>query len=556
VKLATRNPLQLRGCLLAGALLVLLGGCYYYEDEDGGVPNTPLILASITVSPDGGTLAAGMAQQFTVTGAYDNGFRADITYATWRSSDTRIATVSATGLVRAVASGSAFITATVDGIADSAAFTVSSVALVSIDISPLSTIVKQGHRRQFAARGNYANQSTADITLSVTWSSSDSVAAKISNAEGSQGLASGLAWSDTPVTVSAAFGGVSGSTSLRVTTPGWHGAGTLQSRREGHTATLLRDGKVLIAGGRGDLGMPVLPSEVFDASTGLSTYTANGLHLGRYGHTATLLHDGRVLLVGSGDGSPQDAPVIYDPASGQWTLTSKPGTDRTGHTATLLANGKVLIVGGSSASARCISSAELYDPANGQWMATGNLARGRCLPSATLLGDGSVLVFGGTDDQSIAHNTAEIYKPATGLWTNGGTMNKPRYGHSATLLPNGMVLLAGGTDGMSPVAASALYLPNLGHEGIAGTLPTPRVGHTATLLPDGQVLLAGGLDQNSTTVRSTELFDFHLINNHWSSPGALEQGRVGHATAQLPDGTVIITGGLGAAMILDSIEAY
>lgn len=552
-------PLHLRGYLLAGALLVLLGGCYYYEDEDDGGAGTepPPVLVSIAVSPDGGSLAAGMARQFAVTGAYDDGFRLDITYeAAWRSSDPRIATVSATGLVRAVSTGSALITATVGGFTDSAVLAVSSVALVSIDISPLSTIVKQGHTRQFVARGNYADQSTADITLSVAWSSSNSIAARISTAEGSQGLVSGLIWSDTPVTISATFAGVLGATPLRVTEPGWHGVGTLLSRREGHTATLLSDGRVLIAGGRGEQGVPVLSSEVFDASTGLSTYTAGGLNRDRHGHTATPLPDGRVLLVGSGNGSSQDAPEIYDPTSGQWSLTGKPGTDRTGHAATLLANGRVLIVGGSSASARCIASAELYDPATGQWMVTGSLTRGRCQPSATVLGDGRVVVFGGTNDQSIAQNTAEIYDPATGSWTNGGALDHPRYGHSATLLPHGALLFAGGTDGNTQVAASALFEPTLGHEFIGGNLPTPRVGHTATLLPDGQVLLAGGLDQNATPVRATELFDFPDASQRWSSPGDLAQGRVGHATAQLPDGTVIVTGGLGAGMVLDSIEAY
>jgi N-acetylneuraminic acid mutarotase len=558
VKRAERVALPLRWLFLC-AVLGLLGACYYYaEDEDDGVDTgPPPVLVSIAVNPGGGPIAAGLTQQFTATGTYDKGFSVDESRSTlWSSSDSRIATVSSTGLVMAVSPGSTTISATLAGKTGSAPFSVSSVPLIAIAVTPLSASLKQGHSRQFSALGTYADMTTGDITLAANWSSSDDTSVTISNAVDSKGFASGLRSSAQTVAITATFNGISGSAALTLTAPGWRSAGVLLSPREGHSATLLANGKVLIAGGRGASGLPVLASELFDPATGLSTYTTAGLNFGRYGHTATLLPNGNVLLVGAIDGNFQDAPELYDPATGTWTLVNRPGANRTAHASTLLANGKVLIVGGISASARCMASTELYDPATGQWTDTGSLIRGRCLPSATLVNDGKVFVFGGLDANSAALAYAEVYDPATGHWVNGGTLNSARYGHSATLLANGMVLLAGGSDGPNLVADSALFEPNLGHEFVAGRLSTPRTNHTATLLPDGQVLLAGGVDPGPVAVRSTELYAGVGTSGVWPNSGNLDQGRAGHTATLLRDGTLIVTGGVASGLVLNSIEAY
>lgn len=557
MKHAARVALPLRFLFLAAAL-GLLGACYYYdEDEDDADTSPPPVLVSVAVNSGGGPIAAGLTQQFTVISTYHTGLQVDETRrATWSSSDTRIATVSSTGLVLAVSPGSTTISATLTGKSGSAAFNVSSVPLVAIAVTPRSASLKQGHTRQLSALGTYADMTTGDITLAASWSSSDINSVTISNAVDSKGLASGLGPSVQAVAITANLSGISGGASLALTAPGWRSAGVLLSQREGHTATLLANGKVLIAGGRGASGLPVLASELFDPATGLSTYTTGGLNFGRYRHTATLLQDGKVLLVGSIDGNLQDAPELYDPATGTWTLVNKPGANRTGHAATLLANGKVLIVGGTSASARCIASVELYDPATGQWSDTGNLIRGRCLPSATPVNGGKVFVFGGLDENTAALAYAENYDPATGRWSNGGTLNSARFGHSATLLANGVVLLAGGSDGTKLIADSALFEPNLGHEFVAGRLSTPRTNHTATILPDGQVLLTGGVDAGSVAVRSTEIYTGVGTSGAWPNPGNLGQARVGHAATLLPDGTLIVTGGMESGLVLSSIEAY
>jgi hypothetical protein len=112
------------------------------------------------------------------------------------------------------------------------------------------------------------------------------------------------------------------------------------------------------------------------------------LTMARFGHTATLLPNGKVLVAGGG-------AELYDPASGAWSVTGSLATARSGHTATLLPNGKVLVAGGVGPSG-ILASAELYDPASGTWSATGSLATARRLHTATLLPNGKVLVAGGT----------------------------------------------------------------------------------------------------------------------------------------------------------------
>src|SRR5205823_11552805 len=112
------------------------------------------------------------------------------------------------------------------------------------------------------------------------------------------------------------------------------------------------------------------------------------------GHTATLLPNGNVLVAGGGDiDGIHPSAELYDPASGTWSATGSLATPRSGHTATLLPNGKVLVAGGGDGS--ILASAELYDPASGTWSATGRVATARFGYTATLLPNGKVLVAGG-----------------------------------------------------------------------------------------------------------------------------------------------------------------
>src|SRR6266550_2109735 len=165
-----------------------------------------------------------------------------------------------------------------------------------------------------------------------------------------------------------------------------------------------------------------------------SSWAATGsLNTGRYFHTATLLPNGMMLVAGGfSTGGASTSAELYDPASGSWTATGSLNTARYLHTATLLPNGMVLVAGGRGSSIRPSASAELYDPASGTWTTTGSLNTGRQDHTATLLPNGIVLVAGGLDSNGNISASAELYDPASGTWTTTGSLNTGRYLHSAT----------------------------------------------------------------------------------------------------------------------------
>ena len=243
----------------------------------------------------------------------------------------------------------------------------------------------------------------------------------------------------------------------------WSATGSMNGVRSNATAMLLRNGKVVVAGG-GPANNPyagLRTAELYDPATGVWSLTA-AMNDTRNLHTATLLPDGRVLVASGVDLSASSAmrssAEIYDPATGTWTLTGSLQRARAYHTANLLASGKVLVTGGINlSSGSVIESAELYDPATGQWTETGKPSTARVSHTATSLADGRVLVAGGyygTSGNPVLGN-AEIYDPAVGTWTAAPNMAIARGNHAATLLANGKVIVTGGHDAVSPGYTSA-----------------------------------------------------------------------------------------------------
>jgi hypothetical protein len=288
-------------------------------------------------------------------------------------------------------------------------------------------------------------------------------------------------------------------------TGNWTFTGHLNAGRLLHTATLLLNGKVLVAGGWPDHTHSGIMSsaELYDPATGIWTRTM-GMNVGRASHTATLLFDGRVLVVGGLRGFPNSAE-LYDPATENWSFTGSTTTPHFGyHTATLLPNGKVLVAAGYDSNGHVCANAELYDPATGIWTATGSLATARQDHTATLLGNGKVLVAGGTNNGTLA--SAELYDPATGNWTPTGNLNVARWRHTATSLCDGKVLVAGGAFRTTPLAGAETYDPAMGTWTVTGSLNSARGLQTATLLPFGFVLVAGG-NNNSGFLVSAELYN-------------------------------------------------
>jgi N-acetylneuraminic acid mutarotase len=243
-----------------------------------------------------------------------------------------------------------------------------------------------------------------------------------------------------------------------------------------------------------------------DPASGTWTLTGS-LDTARYLHTATLLPNGMVLVAGGLDSNLNalDSAELYDPASGAWTLTGSLNTARVAPTATLLPNGMVLVAGGFDTALDALDSAELYDPATGSWTATRNLNNARVYHTATFLPDGMVLVAGGRDGPSFTPSdilsSAELYDPASETWTVTGSLNAIRAYHRATLLSNGMVLVAGGVRGIDTLASAELYDPAVGTWTVTGSLNTARWFHTATLLPNGMVLVTAG--ESSKSIATT-----------------------------------------------------
>jgi hypothetical protein len=229
----------------------------------------------------------------------------------------------------------------------------------------------------------------------------------------------------------------------------WTTTGSLNAARASHTATLLPNGQVLVTAGSFDQlgygGFSLDTAELYNPASGVWT-TTGSLATARVGHTATLLPNGKVLVAGGRKYGGFDEGTLasaetYDPSLGTWAATTSLSTARDGHTAILLPNGKVLVAGGHNDD--FLASAELYDPESDTWAPTASLNTARENHTATLLADGRVLVVGGSNKDGILAN-AELYDPANGTWTTTDSLNGARTLHAATLLPDGTVLIAGG----------------------------------------------------------------------------------------------------------------
>ena len=328
----------------------------------------------------------------------------------------------------------------------------------------------------------------------------------------------------------------------QIADPHWTQTGDLNTPRYAHTATLLPNGKVLVAGGVGpnSCSTPTSDAELYDPASGTWS-TTGSLNTARFNHTATLLQSGEVLVAGGY--APQvslETAELYDPATEMWRPTGSFNTIRAIGSATLLPNDKVLAVGTSGGG---LTSAELYDPATGTWSTTGAPSFVPASSHTVLLPDGKVLsVFEGSP-WDYGDLVAELYSPASGQWSNAGQISI-FWAPTVTLLQNGQVLVTGLFGANHPTQAR-LYDTYTDTWSATGNLSTFRHygGYSATLLADGQVLVAGGVDYYSNQlVSAEELYD--PTTGNWTRISRLITGRASHTATLLRNGKVLVAGGL------------
>ena len=393
--------------------------------------------------------------------------------------------------------------------------------------------------------------------------------------------------------------------------------GSMITERNGHTATLLPNGKVLIAGGSANAS-----AELYDPTAGISTATGN-MTTSRFYHTATLLPNGKVLIAGgnANNSTPfgSASAELYDPSTGTFTATANMTAARVWHTATLLNRGKVLIAGGHNGDGT-LASAELYDPFAETFTPTGKMTVVRSGHFATLLSDGKVLIaphLDGSGDRNEVYDpdtsafsdttgwkdsvdingvsesvgaatvnsltngkvlvtlepqgcvfpvaNAYLYDPATG--TSIST-EPPVYGPcepASTLLSDGTLLLAGGQ--FASAGLAQLYDPASGMFSRAGDMTTHRGGHTATLLNDGAVLVSGGFQfvgnpldlsgYHAVTLASAEIYHPAVLTPAPAlfslSGDGKGQGAIWHATGQVASPSNPAVAGEALAMYCASL---
>jgi len=342
--------------------------------------------------------------------------------------------------------------------------------------------------------------------------------------------------------------------------------GSLVAPRSHATATLLANGEVLVAGGQDASGDALGSAEIYDPATGTWAPTAP-MALPVADATATLLANGEVLVAGGLTGSagslvPTAGSQVYNPATGQWSLTAGQLQQATfGASAALLPSGEVLYAGGlpsTSTTATAVQTAELYNPSTGQWLLTSPMPSGVADAQVAPLADGEVLVAGGeTGPSGTVSNAAQVYVAASGAWTTVEPMLVGVAFASTSLLNNGEVLVAGGetTPQGALTQATQVFNPSTSSWQNENGLLVPSFGATATLLGSGEVLYAGGLSAPSGPPTAVaELYD--PSNGSWSVTASLLVAEGFGTATLLGNGDVLIAGGLSMAGPTAEAELY
>lgn len=261
----------------------------------------------------------------------------------------------------------------------------------------------------------------------------------------------------TPIAAGILLAGGESAPTAEVYSPAtgqWTLTGDMFFATRAHTATALPSGKILIAGGTNEtVGDPnALASwQMYKPATDDWT-TGQGIQMTmrRHSHSATLLPNGKVLIAGGRGGTFPDSGAeaylaeaeVFDESNG-WTSVSPMSEARSHHQAALVPEGSAIVIGGSSNSG-VLSSVEIYSVATNQWSSSASMDSQRISATASTLGNGCVLIAGGGGSVGATLSTVEILDPATLLWSSPPPMFAARKGHAASILEDGRLLISGG----------------------------------------------------------------------------------------------------------------
>ncbi|MGZ8160375.1 MAG: kelch repeat-containing protein [Methylobacter sp.] len=338
---------------------------------------------------------------------------------------------------------------------------------------------------------------------------------------------------------------------LNTNTLKWEATPALSVARIFHTANLLNDDSVLLVGGENDPALRKPDTFVTDSVEAFQNGNIESLpalHTARAKHTATLLNDGTLMVAGGigQDGKPLNAVEIWDPVERQWRDAPQLAMARSMHSATLLSDGRLMISGGLNADGMPLNSVEIWNPSSNTWSAGKPLIYPLQAHASSLLASGNVLVMGGLTLKDMAAERAMLWSKASEEWRPAGLIDIPMYNrhyNRITLVP-----LADGS-----ARAFTNYNILQWQPAKAPTNSYPPYGerdvYASTLLNDGRILLTGGLmvslgsshGAESPPMDAAEIYD--PVSNRFTATGRMNQSRFMHSAIALDNGDVVVAGG-------------